>query len=293
MLTRRDFITCAVGATAAATAAYTGAGAATAITVDPTTGAGLRTFLNGTLVEQARIAEWERRRISVAAARLSTNYVGLLRAELDSLVGRYRIAVDDIAAARLALAQARAVIGLEGLRELVAAEISTSEIATRTALAASGDRWAISTAEIVSEHGCAAGFVDWFTRAKDTDDRAAWTDACPDHYIITTGADGRQEVVEVTGGAVLASRFFVDYNDHARVPVPNDPAYPMAIAGIATLAEGELIGGVCHQFRDEPEGGFRAQLKVAFPAAVPSLYISEHQWHLSCEFSNWITAYLR
>lgn len=217
----------------------------------------------------------------------------LLRGELDSLIGRYKIAVDDIAAARAALTQARAMIGMDGLRDLVAAEISTSELGTRAALAASGGQWAISTAEIVSESGCASGFVEWFTRAKDADDRAVWTDACPDHYIITTGTDGRQEVVEVTGGAVLASRFFVDYSDTSSVAVPTDPAYPLTVAGTAALASGELIGSVCHQFRDEPEGGFRSQLKVAFPAAVPRLYISEHQWHLACEFSNWITAYLR
>ncbi|WP_280249629.1 hypothetical protein [Nocardia abscessus] len=120
-----------------------------------------------------------------------------------------------------------------------------------------------------------------------------WTDACPDHYIIATLPDGRQEVVEVTGGATLASRFLVDYTDKAKVMVPANPAYPLAVSGAAFLADGELIGGVCHQFRDEPGGGFRSQLEVAFPAAVPSLYIAEHQWHLACEFGNWIAAYLR
>ncbi|MFD6064537.1 hypothetical protein [Rhodococcus wratislaviensis] len=295
MLTRRDFIIRAAGATAAATAAaaYAGAGTAAAVPVSPVTAPGLRTFLDGVLVEQSRVVEWERRRISVAAARLSKDYVGLLRGELDSLIGRYAVAVDDIPAARAALARVRALIGLDGLRELVAAEISASEVGTRTALAASGGRWAVSVAEIVSDHGSAEGFVDRFNRAKAADDRTVWTDACPDHYIITTGTDGRQEVIEVTGGAVLASRFFVDYTDRARVTVPADPDYPITVAGTASLASGELIGSVCHQFRDEPGGGFRSQLKVAFPASVPSLYIAEHQWHLACEFSNWITAYLR
>lgn len=293
MLTRRDFIAHAVGMTAAATPAYSGLGASAPTQIAQETGAGLRTFLDGTLVDRARVTEWERRRISVAAARLSTNYTGLLRGEVDSLIGRYKISVDDIAIARAALTQARAMIGLDGLRDLVAAEIFASELGTRAALAASGGQWAISTAEIVSDSGCASGFVEWLTRAKDTDDRAVWTDACPDHYIIATCPEGRQEVVEVTGGAILASRFFIDYSETESVVVPTDRAYPLTIAGTAVLASGELIGSVCHQFRDEPVGGFRAQLKIAFPAAVPSLYISEHQWHLACEFSNWITAYLR
>ncbi|WP_446221967.1 hypothetical protein ACTWPB_19165 [Nocardia sp. IBHARD005] len=32
---------------------------------------------------------------------------------------------------------------------------------------------------------------------------------------------------------------------------------------------------------------------AATEAAVPGLYISEHQWHLATEFGNWIEAYLR
>ncbi|WP_435591333.1 hypothetical protein [Nocardia sp. bgisy118] len=295
MLTRRNFIVRAAGATAAATAAaaYVGAGPAVASPGSPVTGTGLRTFIDGALVDQSRVAEWERQRIAVAAARLSKDYVGVLRGELESLIGRYTVSVGDIPAARSALSRARALLGPDALRELLASELAASDAATRTALAASGGRWAVSVTEIVSDRGSAEGFVDWFTKAKDTDDRATWTDACPDHYIIVTGPDGRQEVIEVTGGAMLASRFFVDYTDRARVAVPADPAYPLVVAGTASLASGELIGSVCHQFRDEPGGGFRSQLKVAFPAAVPSLYIAEHRWHLACEFGNWITTYLR
>ncbi|WP_280259454.1 hypothetical protein [Nocardia abscessus] len=74
---------------------------------------------------------------------------------------------------------------------------------------------------------------------------------------------------------------------------PSDPTYPISVTGTATLADGTVIGGVRHQFRDEPGGGFRSRLAVAFPAAVPGLYIAEHQWHLACGSGNWITAYLR
>ncbi|MGW4368871.1 hypothetical protein ACWEKT_24815 [Nocardia takedensis] len=291
MLTRRNFMTRTAGATAAAI--YLGGGVASAQPGSPAFETGLRTFIGGAPIEQAGIVEWERRRLSVAAARLSTDFAGLLRGELDSLIGRFAVAVDDIAAARSALSKARALIGTDGLRTLLAAELAASETATRTALAASGGRWAISTTEVVSDRGSATGFVEWFGRARTTDARAIWTDACPDHYIIATAADGKQEVIEVTGGAVLASRFFVDYADVRGVPVPADPTYPLAVAGTAALADGTVIGGVRHQFRDEPGGGFRSRLAVAFPAAVPGLYIAEHQWHLACEFGNWIGAYLR
>ncbi|WP_146229292.1 hypothetical protein [Nocardia neocaledoniensis] len=292
MLTRRDFMIRAAGSTAAATvaAAYLGTGPSFAA---PSADAGLRTFIEGDLVEQGRVVEWERRRLSVAAARLRRDYAGVLVGELDSLLARLEVAVDDIPAARSSLARARVLIGPEGLRELLAGELVASEAAARTGVAASGGRWQYSITEIASDRGTAQGFLDWFDRARRIDDRAVWTDACPDHYIIATLPDGRQEVVEVTGGAMLASQFFVDYTDTSRLMVPADPAFPLAVSGVASLADGFVIGGVCHQFRDEPGGGFRSQLKVAFPAALPELYIAEHRWHLACEFGNWISAYLR
>ncbi|MFQ6397959.1 hypothetical protein ACLMAJ_31520 [Nocardia sp. KC 131] len=295
MLTRRSLIIRTAGATvvATATAAYVGTGTAFASPVAPTSGAGLRTFIDGAAIDQARVVEWERRRLSVAAARLRKDYVGLLTGELDSLLTRFAVHVDDIPAARAAMARARVLIGPDGLRELLAGELVASEAATRATLAASGGRWVLATVEIASDRGSAQGFVDTFDRARVNNDLAFWTDACPDHYIIATQPDGLQEVIEVTGGAVLASRFLVNYAVPSKVVVPADPAYPLSLAGAAVLSDGEVIGGVCHQFRDEPGGGFRSQLKVAFPAAVPGLYVSEHKWHLATEFGNWIAAYLR
>ncbi|MEV6657282.1 hypothetical protein [Nocardia fluminea] len=292
MLTRRSFIVRAAGVTAATAAvAYAGAGTTFADPGPSTTG--LRTYIDGRLVDQNKVVEWERRRLSVAAARLRKDYVGVLTGELDSLLARVAVDVDDVSAARAVLAQARVLIGSDRLRELLTGELVASEAATRATLTASGGRWAMATVEIVSDHGTAQGFIDALDTARVNNDHAFWVDACPDHYIIATLADGRQEVVEVTGGAMFASRFLIEYTDPAKGVVPADPSYPYAVAGAATLADGEVIGGVCHQFRDEPGGGFRSQLEVAFPAAVPGLYISEHQWHLATEFGNWIEAYLR
>lgn len=285
----------AAGATAAATVAAAGmrAGSAAASPADTSAVGGLRTVIDGSAVDQARVVEWERRRLSVAAARLREDYAGVLVGELDSLLARLAVTVDDIPAARSALARARVLIGPDGLRELLAGELVASAAAARAGVAASGGRWQYAITEIAGDRGTAQGFLDWFDRARVTDDRAVWTDACPDHYVIATLPDGRQEVVEVTGGAVLASQFFVDYADRAGVMVPADPAYPLTVAGVASLSDGFVIGGVRHQFRDEPGGGFRARLQVAFPAALPEFSIAEHRWHLACEFGNWISAYLR
>lgn len=48
--------------------------------------------------------------------------------------------------------------------------------------------------------------------------------ACPDHYIIAREADGRQLVIETTGGSPTAAEFWVDYTDiPASEPCPTRP----------------------------------------------------------------------
>ncbi len=289
MLTRRTFIAGAVGV--AALPGVASRGTASAAPSSEAVHTGLRSYVRGAPVDQVAVAEWERRRIPVAAARLARDFGGVAGGELNSLVVHPQLPVDDVPAGRAALARARAAIGVDQLRALLAPEILLSDNVSRAAVAASSGRWAVSEAVVVSSRGTADGFARWFTEARVDDRRDVWTDACPDHYVIVTGADGRQEVIEVTGGGVSPSRFFVDYDDLTRVPVPDDPAYPVTIAGTASLSTGELIGGVRHQFRDEPAGGFGARLRVAFPAAVPETNIVEHSWHLATEFGNWVTAY--
>lgn len=252
----------------------------------------LRTRLAGAPVSRASVRAWERRRVPIAAARLMRDYPEVAVGELYALVDRGPVGPSDLPAARAALARTRASLGADRIREMLEPETAIAAAATLAAKAASGGRWAIADTEITSQRGTAEGMMEWFARERATDDRPTWTGACPDHYVIVTGRDGRQEVIEVTGGAVLPLRFFVDYTDVRGVPIPRDPSYPLEIAGTASLATGEMIGGVRHQFRDLPGGGFRSRLRVAFPAAVPGPYITEHQWHLAAEFGNWIDGYL-
>ncbi|CAM3279833.1 Secreted protein [Tsukamurella hominis] len=287
--TRRGFLAGAVGAGIAAAVVTQGAGRALS---EPAGQAGLRTRLAGVSVSRSSVQAWERRRVPIAAARLLRDYPGVAAGELRALADRGVATPSDLPAARAALARTRERLGVDHIRELLAPETALAGAATLAAKAASGGRWAIADTEITATRGTAAGMVAWFTRERTTDDRPTWTGACPDHYVIVTGADGRQEVIEVTGGAVLPLRFFVDYTDVRGVPIPRDPSYPLEIAGTASLATGEMIGGVRHQFRDLPGAGFRCRLRVAFPVAVPGLYITEHQWHLAAEFGNWVDDYL-
>lgn len=132
-------------------------------------------------------------------------------------------------------------------------------------------------------------FATWFDNLVVVDDEDAMNAACPDHYLLRGLPDGRQEVVETTGGSPAASRFLVDYHRPDDVTIPADPAYPVQITGTALLDDGLIIGGLRHQFRDN-DGGLDALLTVQFPGAVPQRHIHQHQWHLACEFGNWMLA---
>ncbi|RBO86476.1 hypothetical protein DFR74_11318 [Nocardia puris] len=164
-----------------------------------------------------------------------------------------------------------------------------SERITRIAVATSRGRVKYSVTHLRAPGLSAERFAAWFENLVVVDDESAMNAACPDHYLLRGLPDGRQEVVETTGGSPAATRFLVDYRLTDDITAPVDPAYPVQIAGTALLDDGLVIGGVRHQFRDR-DGALEALLSVQFPAAVPARNIHQHQWHLACEFSNWLTA---
>ncbi|GAA4427725.1 hypothetical protein ACFQV2_24750 [Actinokineospora soli] len=276
MVTRRDFlIATGAGITSLAVGHASAAGSAPGITA----------YIGGAAVDRATVLEWEARRIQVAAERINRALPGAILGELTSVLFRVPAGTEDIASEREALADAKLRMGETAMRDLVAADLAVSGPAGE--LAAAPGQWAISTIGLVSTHGTATGFANWFRVA----DERAMLVACPDHYLIRSPRTGPQEVIEVTGGAVLNAQFFIDYTDTAGVPIAVDPRYPVRMAGWARSARGVRIGAVHHQFRDEPRGGFSAALAVAFPASLPSV-VAEHRWHLACEFSNWVAAYV-
>ncbi|KQS04502.1 hypothetical protein ASG11_09785 [Sphingomonas sp. Leaf357] len=137
--------------------------------------------------------------------------------------------------------------------------------------------------------GSAERFAQWFEDLTTLNKEREMIASCPDHYIIARDPAGRQLVVETTGGSPLPAEFTVDYDDISTLHTPPDPSYPHQIAGAARLADGFVIGGVRHQFRQEGDG-FRALLTVEFPGRMPNRMIAEHRWHLAVEFSNWVEA---
>lgn len=232
----------------------------------------MQVILNGRPVTREAVLAWEAKRMAAVRRTLA------LPPATTPLADQRR----DLLAHKLALGHAR-------LRAIIARKLWLSERMSRVMVALSGKARRFSVCEILVAEGSAEGFAHWFEQRNVLDDEPAMLDACPDHYIISRDAQGRQLVVETTGGSPLPSEFTVDYDDVSLLVTPPDPSFPLQVAGVARLGDGLAIGGVRHQFR--PEGaGFRARLTVEFPRAMPPWMARQHEWHLATEFSNWILA---
>ncbi len=235
------------------------------------------------------VHRWESRRADAVLKKFASRLGSRALAEiLDDRIDS--IGAADLATRRSALLTIKSRLGHAGIYAMLRHEIALSERAARLAVAASRGRYTLSVIEVTAP-GCPAGsFVAWFNNLTSTNDEAAMLDACPDHYLLRGLPDGRQEVVETTGGSPMATRFLVDYSAPEAVPVPLDPDYPLQVAGRAVLDDSLVIGGVRHQFRDT-DHGMAAVLTVAFPDRFPTPMVAAHRWHLATEFSNWIEAF--
>jgi hypothetical protein len=221
---------------------------------------------------------------------LRGNAAGSLLRDLDALVLRRATSTRDVVRARDLLADVKVEMGQAAIREALAHDLAATDVISP--LAAAPQRWKVSHVDLTSDRGTAHGFTAWYARMVARNHLRDGLVACPDHYRIVTDPDGRQDVIEVTGGAFVASEFRVDYHDPAHVSVPPDQHYPYRTSGSATAPNGKVIGSVQHMTRNTGHG-FAGSFNVAFPATLPPWFISEHRWHLACEFSNWITAYVR
>lgn len=232
----------------------------------------MRATVNGRTVDRAAILAWEDRRMAAVRRRLGLARSTAPRAEQ-----------------RRELLERKLALGHGALLAMLRRDLWLSERVTRLTVALSGPARRFSRCEIALPEGSAEHFAHWFQSRNDRDDEAAMIAACPDHYIIARDSQGRQRVVETTGGAPLAGDFTVDYADVSSLLTTPDPAYPHQVAGVARLDDGLAIGGVRHQFRQEGRG-FRALLTVEFPRRVPGHMVAAHEWHLAVEFANWIEA---
>lgn len=196
----------------------------------------------------------------------------------------------DLVAQREALVARKLELGHDGLERLLARELRWSERAGRPAAGLSRGRRRLCIVELSGAEGSGEAMPRFYRRAMEIGDEAALLSACPDHYILHADARGDEMVVETTGGSPLATRIFLDEGDPSTVTTVADPAFPVQWVAVGRgRRDGSPAGAIRHQFRDDPSG-FRARLTCELPLLIPSHLIREHQWHLACEFSNWIEA---
>jgi hypothetical protein len=225
-------------------------------------------------LSRAEVLEWEGRR---AAAVFKTLGMGA--------------PPDDVAARRAALVERKLELGHAEIERRLARQMAMAARSSRlmTALSRGGRRLCVT--ELRCAKGSAEAMPAFYEAAIAAGDEAPLLAASPDHWVLTQRDDGLQQVIETTGGSPLATRIFLDENEVGPIATPADPSFPVqwVAIGRARLG-GPPSGALRHQFRDEPGGGFTARLSIEFPRVTPSRFIEGHQWHLACEFSNWIEA---
>ncbi len=226
--------------------------------------------IDGRPVSRDEVLAWEARRYAPAARKVG------LDVPSGSLPER-----------RVAFADAKLELGAARLRGRLSRDLRLSGLVARAGTRASRDRRVLSVCDLDVAGGDAETFVAWFTDTARADYQRSMLAANPDHFLIDVRPDGRQEVIETTGGSPLATHFLVDYTDTAPLSSDRDPGYPHELAGAARTEAGAVIGGVRHELRATRDG-FHALLQVEFPRLTAPSMIRTHRWHLACEFSNWV-----
>jgi hypothetical protein len=224
-------------------------------------------------IASEEVLAWEDARITAVARKLGAH-----------------VPSGNIATRRDALLQAKLDLGADEIATRLRRETRLAEFVAKAGSGVSSRR-RFSAIDLSVDGGSAEQFVEAFDRWSETSDEAAMLRACPDHFVIRTLGDGRQEVLERTGGSPLPSLFFIDYDDISSLFTQADPQFPHQIAGVARTSDGVAIGGVRHQFSNT-RNGFHARLTVEFPLPTLGRMVTGHRWHLACEFSNWIEAAL-
>lgn len=240
-------------------------------------------------VSRQEVLAWESQRADVVLAKFAKRLGvrGVDELQVDPAIGELRGA--SLETRREALTALKIQLGHAGVYAILKHELALSDRMARISQRVSRGKVKYSVTRLTAPGLSAVRFAEWFADLVVVNDEVVMDAACPDHYLVRGLSDGRQEVVETTGGSPMAARFLVDYTRTESVTIPIDPNYPVQIAGTALLDDGLAIGGVRHQFRDRG-GALEALLTVQFPATLPNRMIHQHEWHLACEFSNWLTA---
>lgn len=249
----------------------------------------ITSFIDDRAVARSDVQRWEAGRAKAVLRKFVSRLGTRAIAEIAPDLNIDTVLTADLDTQRAALVTLKTGLGHAGIYAMLRRDLATSEKVSRVAVAASRGRVARSVIRVIAPGCSAAAFADWFNNLVVVNDEVNMIDAMPDHYLLRGLADGRQEVVETTGGSPTPTRFLVDYTMTDTLSTPADPDYPIQIAGQALLDDGFVIGGVRHQLRDR-DGALEALLTVEFPGLTPAPLVAAHRWHLAVEFGNWIIA---
>jgi len=233
----------------------------------------IRIWFGGVPVSRTDVLAWETKRVMK----------GLRKFGVPAPAG-------DLVVLRDALANAKLSMGRVAVENKLAREVKISDRLTGALARASRGRRRLSQVELFVPGARADQLPAWYREKAAADDEISFLTATPDHHLFRPMQNPLgQEVWETTGGSPLASRFFIELDSTTGLVTSPDPAYPVQMTGCARLANGVVLGGVRHQFRDE-NGGARALLTVEFPWLMGPIGPAAHRWHLASEFSSWIRA---
>jgi hypothetical protein len=227
-------------------------------------------IIGGRRFSRDQVLAWEAERLPAAASK-----IGL------------PVPSGGLARQRAEFADGKLALGADEIKRRLRRDLRVGDVVANTTARMSRGGRATSVCELQVTGGSAAGLVQWFEDTSRDDYIRSMTAAHPDHFLIQALPDGRQEVIETTGGSPLPTRLLIDYTDLSTLTTHSDPAADADATGVATSGKGIHIGGVRHQFRDVP-GGFHARLCVEFPRTTLPRILSEHRRHLAIEWSNWV-----
>lgn len=237
-------------------------------------------------IEQVR--EWEQRRLGKAykflrkAAKLEKDE------RLENAINK-----NNTQLAEKLLAQIKYQIGANGLENMLRPYYTWGDrIAAAAAKVSKGGRkFSITDFVVKKENHTLDELVTAFEDIQlqnSNNNRELNLLANPDHYVSIGHPNEEQEVIEVTGGSPLPTHFYLTYDDDLGLQSEADKnKYPIQLPGVAKTEDGDIVGGVRHQF-GETNDEFLIRALVEFPSASPNYMIRQHEWHLACEFSHWI-----
>lgn len=245
-------------------------------------------YINGTQVTRKKVNKWETQRLKNVYKYLSK----YPEAQLNKNVKLW-VKNNDLDNMKQEIAQAKLNITFSKLRKSMRLKYTVGNLISAIATKLSFGQRKMSTVEIAipNSHLNAQEVMNVLNQVmmqKTPEHDEINVKANPDHYVLEGITAEIQEVLETTGGSPLPTHFFAHYNDETKLKSRMSEDYQIELPGVAKLKNGMIIGGMRHQIRNENHG-FRFKALVEFPAILPNYMIHQHQYHLCCEFGNWLT----